>query len=103
MEEPELRATLARIERQLPPWGTPALPQLVGSAEACDILGVQKMTLSRWMKPGSGRGAGFPPDDTYMVPPRRIGVGAKRDPVWTRQDVERFRDEYGRHRAPAGS
>jgi hypothetical protein len=84
---------LIRMARR--PWRTPRLPELVGAKEACEILGIQKMTLNRWMKPGSGpHGA----DGTYMIPPKRIDAG----PVWVRSDVERFRDEIGRQRARAG-
>jgi hypothetical protein len=76
------------------PWRTPRLPDLVGGKEACEILGVQKMTLNRWMRPGSGN---LGPDGTYMIPPKRIDAG----PVWVRSDVERFAEEIGRQRAPA--
>lgn len=77
------------------PWRTPRLPDLVGSQEACELLGIQKMTLNRWMKPGSGIHG---EDGTYMIPPKRIKAG----PVWVREDVERFAAEIGRQRAPAG-
>lgn len=77
------------------PWRTARLDgQLVGKKEAAEILGVQKMTLHRWCQPGSGTQG---PEQTYMVPPARIEAG----PVWVRSDVERFRDEIGRQRAPA--
>jgi len=77
------------------PWRTPRLPELVGVKEACEILGVQKMTLNRWLRAGSGT---LGPDHTYMIPPKRIEAG----PVWARSDVERFAEEIGRQRAPAG-
>lgn len=77
------------------PWRTPRLPELVGSKEACRILDIQKMTLNRWMRPGSGE---LGPEQTYMIPPKRIEAG----PVWVREDVERFADEIGRQRARAG-
>lgn len=77
------------------PWRTQRLPDLVGSAEACEILGIQKMTLNRWMRPGSGP---YGDDRTYMIPPKRI----KASPVWVRSDIERFADEIGRQRARAG-
>jgi hypothetical protein len=81
------------------PWRTPRLPDLVGAAEACEILGVQKMTLHRWMKPGSGtKDWSHGKDRTYMIEPKRISSG----PVWVREDVERFAEEIGRQRAPAG-
>jgi hypothetical protein len=76
------------------PWMTPKLPELVGSKEAVEILGIQKMTLNRWLEPLSGP---FGPDCTYMIPPKRIAAG----PVWVREDVERFAAEIGRQRAPA--
>lgn len=75
-------------------WRTARLPDLVGSKEACEILGVQKMTLRRWLEPGSGP---YGPDRTYMIPPREIAAG----PVWARSDVEHFREQIGRRRAPA--
>jgi predicted site-specific integrase-resolvase len=77
------------------PWRTPRLPDLVGSKEAAEILGIQKMTLTRWLRPGSGT---LGPDETYMIPPKRIEAG----PVWVRSDVERFASEIGRQRAPVG-
>ena len=78
------------------PWRTPRLPELVGSKEACEILNIQKMTLTRWMKPGSGT---LGHEQTYMIPPKMIAAG----PVWVRTDVERFAEEIGRRRAPAGA
>lgn len=75
-------------------WETPSLPPLVGTKEACEILGIQKMTLHRWLQPGSGA---LGEDRTYMIPPKRIGAS----PVWVRADVERFRDEVGRQRSPS--
>lgn len=81
------------------PWRTPRLPPMVGYKGALEILGVQKMTLSRWMKPGSGKGSvSFGPDETYMIPPARVDSG----PVWVRADVERFAIEVGRQRAANG-
>lgn len=77
---------------------TPRLPDLVGAVEACEILGIQKMTLSRWLKPGSGTADwSHGPDRTYMIEPKRIRSG----PVWTREDVEWFAQAIGRQRAPA--
>jgi hypothetical protein len=73
-------------------WEWETLPELVGSRETCELLGIQKMTLNRWLKPDSGE---FPPDRTYMIPPKRIDAG----PVWTKADVLRFRREKGRQRA----
>jgi len=77
------------------PWRTPRLHDLVGSKEACEILGIQKMTLTRWLRPGSGT---LGPEETYMIPPKRIEAG----PVWVKSDVIRFVEEVGRQRAPAG-
>lgn len=77
------------------PWRTPRLPDLVGSKEAAEILGIHKKTLNYWQRPGSGtRGS----DKTYMITARRIEAG----PVWVRSDVERFARDIGRQRAPAG-
>jgi hypothetical protein len=72
---------------------TEKLPPLVGAKEACEILGIQKMTLRRWLEKGSGN---FGPDGTYMIPPARIDAG----PVWVRSDIEYFVEEIGRRRAP---
>lgn len=83
------------------PWRTPRLPDLVGFKEACEILGVQKMSLHRWQKKGSGANTpwgGFGPDQTYMIPAARVQSG----PLWDRRDVERFAAEIGRQRAAAG-
>jgi hypothetical protein len=86
------------------PWRTPRLPDLVGFKEACAILGVQKMSLHRWLKPGSGANTpwgGFGPDKTYMIPPKRVDSG----PLWDRGDVERFASDpmFGRQRAASSS
>lgn len=91
-----------RIKSLRRPWRTPRLPPLVGYKSACEILGVQKMTLSRWLKPGSGAAhssGGFGPDKTYMIPPAKVDSG----PVWVRSDVERFAIEMGRQRAASES
>ena len=77
-----------------PPWRTPSLPPLCGFKSACEILGVGRMTLARWMQPDSGS---FGSEQTRMVPPARIDSG----PCWVRADVERFKVEYGRQRAAA--
>jgi hypothetical protein len=74
------------------PWRTSRLPDLVGAKEAAEILGIQKMTLNRWLRPDPDTGR------TYMIPPKRIDAG----PVWVKSDVERFAEEIGRQRAPAG-
>jgi hypothetical protein len=75
-------------------WLTPKLPELVGSKEACELLGIQKSTLTRWLKPGSGDHGD---DKTYMIPPARTAAG----PVWAKADIERFGEKIGRQRAPA--
>lgn len=75
------------------PFRTQRLPDLAGSKEACELLGVDKMTLNRWMRAGSGS---LGPDRTYMIPPKRIAAG----PGWVRSDIERFAVEIGRQRAP---
>jgi hypothetical protein len=81
------------------PWRTPRLPDLVGAVEACELLGIQKMTLNRWLKPGSGTDDwSHGKDRTYMIEPKRIRSG----PVWVKEDVVRFADEIGRQRAPVG-
>lgn len=89
---------------RLRPWRTPRLPELVNQMAAQEILGVSKMQLWRWMQPGSGKGHGFQPDDTYMLPPAfvRSGGGQKPIPVWVRDDVVAFKTHKGRIRAPAG-
>lgn len=76
------------------PWKTKGLPELVGSREACEILGVDKATLNRWLKPGTGAHG---PGSTYMLEPKYIKAG----PVWVRKDVERFARDFGRQRARA--
>lgn len=75
------------------PWRTLRLPELVGNKEACEILGIQKTTLGRWLKPGSGV---LGPHKTRMIPPRYIDAG----PVWVKADVVRFAEKPGRRRAP---
>lgn len=65
---------------------TADLPDLVGVAEACDILGINRMTLKRW------RDSGY-----FSIEPVQIG----RDPVWTRDDIEGFAEQFGRQRALA--
>lgn len=77
-------------------WRTPRLPDLVGLKETCLLLDVKKVTVLRWLEPGSGT---LGPDKTYMIPPKRISSG----PVWVRSDVERFANEIGRQRAPASA
>lgn len=85
------------------PYRTPRIPPVVGIKGACRILGIQKMTLTRWMKPGSGTPeTSHGPDDTYMLPPRRVDDGTGEEngwPIWAKEDVERFAQEIGRQRA----
>jgi predicted site-specific integrase-resolvase len=76
------------------PWRTARLPELAGTKEAAEILGISKVQLSRWMKPGSGT---LGNDQTYMIPPVRIAAG----PIWVKEDIERFAIEVGRQRAPS--
>lgn len=77
------------------PWRTARLPELASSKDACEILGIDKMSLWRWQQPGSGT---LGPDRTYMIAGKKTAAG----PVWVREDVERFAREIGRQRAPAG-
>lgn len=77
-------------------WETEKLPPLVGGKGACEILGIQKMTLNRWLQPGSGDQG---PEGTHMIPPARIEAG----PVWVKADVEKFGEQIGRRRAPAAT
>lgn len=76
-----------------PRWKTDRLPPLVNFAEAAAILGKDRMTLHRWLEPGSGleQGPCFGPDRTYMLPPHQTTNGR----IWVRSDVERFAAEYG--------
>jgi nitrous oxide reductase accessory protein NosL len=86
------------------PYRTPRQPQMVNQDGACEILGVNKMTLHRWRKPGSGKmESSHPPDNTYMLPPQFLrGPGGKKaQPYWVQEDVERFAADIGRMRAPA--
>lgn len=45
---------------------------LVGIVQVVKLLGIDRMTLRRWMQPGSGS---LGPDRTRMIPPARIGGG----------------------------
>lgn len=86
------------------PWQTQRLPEIVGTKGACKILGVQKMTLNRWMKADSGQPwSTHGPRRTFMIEPRRVddGDGGEGWPVWAKADIERFAEEVGRQRAPA--
>jgi hypothetical protein len=71
-------------------WKTEKLPALVGVAEACEILGVQKMTFKRWR------------DDGYFdIKP--ADPGPKQGPVWVADDVRAWGEKNGRLRQPAGA
>lgn len=71
---------------------TNGLPELVGVKETIALLEITKMTLGRWLLPGSGKGEGWPPTDTFMIPPR-TEVGAT--PIWAKADVEWFAAHQG--------
>lgn len=98
----------AMEDKVLRPWRTFRLPRVVGVQGAAAILNVDKTTVYLWLKPGSGEGQGFAPDDTYMIPPVRVGKTADdRDeddgwPIWDRRDVFEFALLVGRRRAPVG-
>jgi hypothetical protein len=66
---------------------------IVGNREACELLGIQKATLARWMKPGTGEHG---PQRTYMIEWRsEVSAG----PIWDRQDVLDFAATNPRKRA----
>jgi hypothetical protein len=98
-------ASIPRMARRYA-WRTPRLPELVNTDGACEILGVDKMTLWRWQQPDSGVGteSKHPPDNTYLIPPiRALGRGGeKKQPLWTKDDLIVFRDLHGRQRQPSG-
>jgi hypothetical protein len=78
------------------PWRTFRLPDLVGHSEAARILGVDPMTLHRWLTPGSGvktPWGGFGPHRTRMIPPHPI-EGSKGG-AWVRDDVVKFARDIG--------
>jgi hypothetical protein len=77
------------------PYETPGLPKLVGKKEVCeDLLNVPRMTVDRWLEPGSGGEFGFGLDRTHLIPPAHIAAG----PVWVESDIIRWREEVGRKR-----
>jgi hypothetical protein len=83
------------------PWQTPGLPDLVGVQEAAKILGVNPMTLYRWLKPGSGvntQWGGFGPNKTRMIPPKPVAGSSKKGGVWVREDVLTFARDIGAER-----
>jgi excisionase family DNA binding protein len=59
----------------------PNTDSLIGSAEACTILGVDRSTLSRWVQLGK------------ITPAMRL-PGPKGVMLFNRDDVERLRTEY---------
>lgn len=65
---------------------TPKLPPLVGVKDACELLGVQKMTFNRWRQ-----------DGYFDVP--SADPGPSQGPVWVEGDVIAWRDKHGRKRA----
>jgi hypothetical protein len=73
-------------------WETDNLPALVGNKETCELLGIQKSTLARWMKPETGEHG---PQRTYMIEWKTVNAG----PVWDRRDVEDFAAMNPRRRA----
>lgn len=58
---------------------SPSGPQLVGTSEAADILGVATSQVSRWAKPDKRAGR-------VRMPPPAADLAAT--PVWHRRDVE---------------
>lgn len=97
-------ASVPRMARRYA-WRTPRLPELVNTDGACEILGVDKMTLWRWQQPNSGTPeTNHPPENTYLIPPiRALGRGGeKKQPLWTKKDLIVFRDMHGRQRQPSG-
>ncbi len=93
MDEAADKGRDTKSTRQARPWRTPRLPELVNFTEAAAILGKDRMTLHRWLEPGSGLvdGPCFGPHRTYMIPPHQTTNGR----VWVRSDVERFAAEVG--------
>ena len=92
-------------------WRIGRVPPLAGSKEAREILGIDKMTLNRWMAAGSegvGETGAFSsntvtlPEEVregvYLPPWKVIASG----PVWCYEDLVRHAEEFGRKRAPAG-
>lgn len=67
-------------------WSTTRLPGLVGGKEACEILGVDRKQVARWCKDGSGTNG----SRRTKMPPWTQVAATK---IWTRADVERFREE----------
>jgi len=52
----------------------PQTPDLRGSGEACEVIGIDRSTLSRWIKDGTARPAMRLPGKTgaYLFTPREI-------------------------------
>ncbi len=93
-------------------WRVLRLPPLAGSKEARQILGVDKMTLHRWMLDNSGgpgeTGAvssntvylkdGKVREDVYVPP----WIETANGPIWVVEDLLRHSEEFGRKRPLAG-
>jgi hypothetical protein len=62
-------------------------PALLGTAEAADLLGVEKSRLSRWRKLGvvlpDGRRVSFPEPILTL----------RATPLWRSRDIQRLRDQ----------
>jgi predicted site-specific integrase-resolvase len=64
----------------------PTPPDLIGSAEACELIGVDRSTLSRWVTLGK------------ITPAMRL-PSPKGAMLFKRADVERLKVEYTRANA----
>lgn len=94
----ELRAAPPAAAMARRPWRTSRLPRLVSAVGAYPFLDITRITLRRWMAPGSGKpGAAFGSQQTRICPWAE-GKGLK-GPVWVLEDLERFAVERGRQRA----
>lgn len=95
-------------DRVVRPWRTPRIGRVVEPLGAAEILGIAKSTLYKWLQPGSGNGSGFPPDDTYLIPPVRAGKAADDNApdegtmIWDRGDIIEFAELKGRRHAKPG-
>jgi hypothetical protein len=65
---------------------------IVGNSETCELLGISKATLARWMRPSTGDNG---PLRSYMIEWKSVAAG----PVWDRQDVVDFASTDPRKRA----
>jgi predicted site-specific integrase-resolvase len=58
-------------------------PDLIGATEACQLIGIDRSTLTRWMDRGK------------IVPAVRLpSPGGRGALLFDRGDIERLRDEY---------